>query len=70
MKKYAEPIYNRQDIQKAMKITLWERFCLMFIKKKRVDTEKIISHYKTFRGKFYLLDFALKTPQKNKESER
>ena len=63
MKKYAEPIYNRQDIQEAMKITLWERFCLMFIRRKRVDTEGSISHYKTFKGKFYLLDFNLK-PQR------
>lgn len=60
MKKYAEPIYNRQDIQKAMKRTLWESFCLIFVRRKRIATEESILHYKTFKGKVYLLDFDLK----------
>jgi hypothetical protein len=59
MNKYAESIYNRQDIQEALKISIWEKFCLLFVKSKEVRTEESISHYKNFRGKFFLLDFKM-----------
>lgn len=60
MKKYRESIYNNKYIQESLKISLFEKIALLFIPKIKVENEEIISHYKKFRRKFYLMDFKLK----------
>lgn len=60
MKKFKEPIYNKEYIQEALKISLWERIILFFIPSTKVENEETISHFKSFRGKFYLVDFEIK----------
>ena len=61
MKKYNKPIYNKKYVQEALKISLWERIALLFVRKVKVETEEAVSHYKKFNGKFYLMDFKLKS---------
>jgi len=60
MKKYNKSIYNKQYIQKALQISLWEKIVLLFIPKIKVENEETISHFKQFNGKFYLVDFKIK----------
>lgn len=60
MNKYNEPIYDKKYVEEAQKISLWEKIVLLFIPKTKVENEETISHYKSFNGKFYLMDFEIK----------
>lgn len=60
MIKYNEPIFNKKYIQEAFKISLWERFLLLFVPRHRFEDEETICHFKYLGGKFYLLDFKVK----------
>jgi len=58
--KHDEPIFEKQWIQEALKIYLWEMILLWFIPLKKVETEESIIWWKTLWGKFYLINFQMK----------
>jgi len=57
--------FSAFDLKKATKITLFEKFCLAFIKKKyQVDeVENNTLVYKIFRGKIYILNHFMHPPK-------
>lgn len=61
MNKYSKPVYNKKTVEESQKISFWEKIALLFVKKIRVENEESVSHFKKFNGKFYLLDFKLKS---------
>lgn len=60
MNKYNKPIYDKKYVQESFKISLWEKFCLLFVRSIKFENEESVSHYKRFNGKFYVIDFKLK----------
>lgn len=53
------------DLKKATNITIFERFCLMFVKEKysydEIDNTTLV--YKTFKGKMYILNHFINPPK-------
>jgi len=60
MKKYNQSIFGKRYVEEALKISLWERFLLLFVPTKRIKTDEAIVRCKYLFDKFYLLSFQLK----------
>ena len=60
--------FSAFDLKKATKITLFEKFCLAFIKKKYQvnEMENNTFVYKVFRGKIYILNHFMHPPKQMK----
>lgn len=67
MTKYDEPIYDKDYVQEALKIRLWEKFLLLFVPCKKVENEEFISYFKKAFGKFYCIGFKLKSFERQKD---
>ena len=56
--------FSAKDLQKATKTSVFEKFCLLFVKPK-YQVDKLEWHtlkYKIFRGKIYVLEHWINLP--------
>jgi hypothetical protein len=60
-----EPMFGRVIIEKTTQTTMWEKFCLQFIKKQFIvdEIEGTTLVYKKFNGKLYILQHFVNPPK-------